>query len=191
MRGVPFKRGLQEPGKSPTFPRRQSSSLTAWETRPPQPTSQQGCDQSRGADPALSSDLGSRCVLSGAGGGGEGSGGLLMEGRQFFPLQGAGLFARCPRHQVLSGWWRGKVKPVRTCLEARGPICRVLLTLWFQRYFRKKRSLQRNILKKYEPVTHYLSVFILILSVEGEFSDSTAILSRSNHEAFAQSFLFP
>lgn len=47
-----------------------------------------------------------------------------------------------------------------------------LLTLWFQHYFRKKRSLQRNILKKYEPITPYLSVSILILSVEGISDDS-------------------
>lgn len=77
------------------------------------------------------------------------------------------------------------------CLEARGPVLGILLTLWFQHYFRKKRSLQKNILKKYEPVTHFLSISILILSVEGKSDDSTAILNRSNHESFTESFSFP
>lgn len=73
--------------------------------------------------------------------------------------------------------------PARICLQARGSVVGILLTLWFQRYFRKKRSLQRNILKKYEPVTHYLSIYILIFSVEGKSNDSTAILTHSNHES--------
>lgn len=42
-----------------------------------------------------------------------------------------------------------------------------LLTLWFQ-HFRKKRSLQQNSLKTYEPVTGYLSVAISALCVRGQ-----------------------
>lgn len=59
----------------------------------------------------------------------------------------------------------------------------ILLTLWFQHYFRKKRSLQKNIPKKYEPVIHDLSISILILSVESQSDDSTAILNCCDHES--------
>ena len=103
----------------------------------------------------------------------------------------SGLVGTCLPTLCTVGWQGEKVKPVRTRLEARGPVLGILLTLWFQRYFRKKRSLQKNILKKYEPVTRYLSVSILILSVEGKFDDSTVTLSCSNHGSFAESFSFP
>jgi hypothetical protein len=69
-------------------------------------------------------------------------------------------------------WHEGgkqKVTPMRIYLEPTGPVQGIFFfDLWFQRYFRKKRSLLKNILKKYEAVTHYLSVSILILSVEGK-----------------------
>ena len=84
-----------------------------------------------------------------------------------------------------------KGRPVRTCLRARGPVLGILLTLWFQHYFRKKRSLQKSTLKKYEPLLVTLASPILILNVEGKFSDCTVILSCSNHTCFAESFPFP
>lgn len=79
----------------------------------------------------------------------------------FFPLASV-LFALWPQQPVQWGGEETRFKRLRICLQARGPVLGILLTSWFQRYFRKKRSRQRNILKKYEPVTLYLSVSILI-----------------------------
>lgn len=79
----------------------------------------------------------------------------------FFPLARV-LCALWPQQPVQWGGEETRFKPLRICLQARGPVLEILLTLWFQRYFRKKRRLQRNILKKYEPVALYLSVSILI-----------------------------
>lgn len=65
------------------------------------------------------------------------------------------------------------------------------LTLWFQHYFRKKRSPQKNSLKKYGPVTGYLSVSISVLCVERSTDNSVAVLDCANRESSTDSFLSP
>ena len=87
---------------------------------------------------------------------------------QVLPLCGAGSLAFCLQPPLHARWHGGKGRPVRTCLHARGPVLGMLLTLWFQHYFRKKRSLQKSILKKYEPLTRYLSVSHLNFECGGQ-----------------------
>lgn len=64
------------------------------------------------------------------------------------------------------------------------------LTIWFQ-HFRKKRSLQKNSLKKYEPVTGYLSVSISVLCVKRSTDDSVVVLGCADRESSTDSFLSP
>lgn len=158
MRGVPLERGLQEPGKSPPPP----TPLPRQSTSPTGPGAQPHLTQRQGADEVPRWDHRSRDFLPGA------VRGAVAGVDQVLPLCGAGSFAFCLQPPLHARWHGGKGRTARTCLQARGPVLGMLLTLWFQHYFRKKRSLQKIILKKYEPLTRYLSVSHLNFECGGQ-----------------------